>query len=529
MSNALAIGAVTAVIKNLLENGLIRQGIPSILGGMPTITVLSPDPEGGGATNGQTVDRLNLFLYQTNPNPSWRNVGLPSRNSSGDRISNPPLALDLHYLITAYTKDAFHAEILLGHAMQLLHEMPVLSRDVIRSALRNLASSSEPAARALATSDLAEQLEQIKLSAQPMSTEEVSKLWSAIQTQYRPTVVYQASIVLIESQKSTKSALPVRERRLHIVPFEQPVIAAVKPQIATPGSQLTLEGRNFRSQQVTVNFGAVAIAPDRLNDQEVQVTVPSNLSAGINTLQIQQLLDFGPDSGLHQGFESNLMPFVLAPKILQIAASEGIRSGNVTVTVQVIPIVRKNQQVTLFLNQQGGSTGYSANLPPRDADSNQLSFTFPNVKAGQYLARLRVDGAASPLEIDDNPNSSTFNQYIQPSVNLTCINDCLRVIDLNLNANRDQDVLTVVATVRILTEMGVESSGTLVSGVWTLPDGSQLTDNAITSTNGVDRGLARFETIGTPGTYTFTVTNLSKTGFTFDAPQSSVLTRNVSG
>ena len=71
------------------------------------------------------------------PNLGWRNEGLPSRDGSGrTRLSNPPLALDLHYLLSAYSGGDLHAEILLGYAMQLLHEIPVLTREAIRTALQ---------------------------------------------------------------------------------------------------------------------------------------------------------------------------------------------------------------------------------------------------------------------------------------------------------------------------------------------------------------------------------------------------------
>ena len=48
--------------------------------------------------------------------------------------------------------------------------------------------------QALRASDLAEQYEQIKITPAPMSTEEMSKLWSAIQSHYRPTAAYLASV-----------------------------------------------------------------------------------------------------------------------------------------------------------------------------------------------------------------------------------------------------------------------------------------------------------------------------------------------
>ncbi len=129
MSSFLAIGAVTALLKNLLEEGLIRRELSDKLGGDLGVDALAPDLIQEVA---KTKTRLNLFLYQATPNSGWRNVGLPSHNGQGERTSAPALALDLHYLLTAYSKDTFGAEILLGYAMQLLHETPVLTRQTIR-------------------------------------------------------------------------------------------------------------------------------------------------------------------------------------------------------------------------------------------------------------------------------------------------------------------------------------------------------------------------------------------------------------
>jgi hypothetical protein len=538
MSNALAIGAVTAVIQSLLENGLARQGIANSLSEIPAVTVLPPDPE-SPASGGQSADRLNLFLYQTAPNASWRNVGLPSHNGNGDRTSNPPLALNLYYLLTAYSKEPFHAEIMLGYAMQLLHETPILTRGLIRTTLRNLASRAEPVFRSLATSSLADQVELVKLSPQLMSTDEMSKLWSAIQTQYRPTVVYQASVVLIESQQSTQSALPVRERRLHVLPFSQPTIATVKPQIVTQGSQLTIEGSNLRGNSpngdslaspVSVNFGFVTISPDTQSDQQVQVTVPDNLPAGINTVQILQLLDFGVDSGLHRGFESNIIPFMLRPQIARIEAPDGIREGQVNVIVRVDPVIRQTQRVTLLLNEQGGSAAaYSATASPRDTDANPIAFTLNGIKAGRYLARVRVDGAESVLRTDNDPNSPTFNQYMEPVVAIACSSDCLRCADITLTSTRTEHGLAVEARVSVNNEVGTTIPGVTVTVVWTLPDGTTRNDTKTTDSNGVERGIATFTISGSPGTYTLSVTNLSKSGFCFDAPQSAVLNRSIAG
>ncbi|MBD2158522.1 DUF4255 domain-containing protein [Leptolyngbya sp. FACHB-16] len=425
MSSALAIGAVSAVIKNLLENGLIRRGIASSLGDSPTITMLAPELDGSNA-GALAKSRLNLFLYQTTPNLGWRNMGLPSRDSRGEELTNPPLALDLHYLLTAYSREAFHAEIMLGYAMQLLHEFPVLTRGGIRSALESLASSDSAAERALATSELADQIEQIKISPQSMNTEEISKLWSALQSQYRPTVVYQASVVLIEGHRPTKSALPVRDRNLITLPFNRPVIETISPQMILAGETLTIQGQNLKAELVQVSFGMEAGVPQNpanVTNTQIQVPLPAGLRAGVNTVQIVHPLDFGTGSYSepHRGVESNIVAFVLAPKIIPSSQSSPTvlqASQGSTLTLSVEPPVGRKQRVALLIGDRVIA------IPSRSATGSEstsdLSFPIPiDFPLGIFLMRLRVDGAESVLEVDTKLDSPTFNQYIGPKLEIT--------------------------------------------------------------------------------------------------------------
>ena len=135
MSSALAIAGVSAVLRDLLNDGLIDHAATDTLGVTITVSVGPPDrviPASGATESTQ----LNLFMYHVTPNSGWCNERLPSRDASGSqRLSNPPLALNLHYLLSAHGSEDLHGEILLGYAMQLLHEMPVLSRNAIRRAL----------------------------------------------------------------------------------------------------------------------------------------------------------------------------------------------------------------------------------------------------------------------------------------------------------------------------------------------------------------------------------------------------------
>jgi hypothetical protein len=197
MTSALAIASVTYLLKDLLDNKLVQHGITASVGDV-TVSALPPDRVTTGADE---RSQINLFLYRVTPRTAWRDVP-PRADESGARV--PSLALDLHYLITAYGERDFQAEILLGSAMQLLLETPAISREMIHTALPaggNGRGTLPPMQQTLAASGLAEQVEEIKLVPEFLSTEEEARLWSALQAKYRPSAAYKASAIFIEANR----------------------------------------------------------------------------------------------------------------------------------------------------------------------------------------------------------------------------------------------------------------------------------------------------------------------------------------
>lgn len=453
MSTALAIASVTAVLKDLLNNGLIDHNLSATVGDV-TVSALPPDRI--DAIEAEKKSRLNLFMYQVTPNAGWRNVGLPSRDGRGERLSNPPLAVDLHYLLTAYGVEEFHAEILLGYGMQLLHETPVLTRAAIRRSLAPPTpvaggSGLPPAMEALFTSELAEQVEQIKIVPQSLSTEEISRMWSAFQAKYRPTAAYQASVVLIESRSSTKSALPVRARNIYVVPFRQPVIERIMSQQSPSdpvlpdqpiqaGYNLVIVGQQLRGDDTQVNIGGIIVTPASAGVTETQIIIPlpASLQAGVQGVQVIQRRLMGSPPTPHRGDESNIAAFVLHPRIETINVSNvqgtgsNPRSANVNLTVK--PAIGPTQRVVLLLNEfnppppsppgatESAALAYSFNAPSRlnlqsppgspPPPSENITIPISGVRAGTYLARIQVDGAESPLGTD------TMGQYNSPQLSI---------------------------------------------------------------------------------------------------------------
>lgn len=422
MSNALAIAAVTAVLRDLLQDGLIDHDITGTLGDV-TVSVLSPAQALASFTPGS--GQLNLFLYRTTLNAGWRNYGLPSRSAGGDLVSDPPLALDLHYLLTAYTDQDYLAELLLGYAMQLLHETPVLARDAIRTALAPPAPVSGvglpgTTRASLVAADLADQIEQVKITPQPLTLEEISQIWSSLQSPYRPSVAYQASVVLIESRRPTRQALPVRQRNFYVLPFRQPRITQIGSQRNSaepisvqqpilPGYRLVVRGQQLRGDDVVLRIGETEVVPDQMTDTQLIAPLPSTLRAGIQAVQVVHRLQIGTPPTPHRGVESNVAAFVLHP-IVTATAGPRDGDGNVTFTITLTPPVGKQQRVVLLLDETPPPVNRSplsfafalparpAALPPNDTD-DVLTFTTASVPAGTYLVRVQVDGAESQLDM----------------------------------------------------------------------------------------------------------------------------------
>lgn len=435
MSNALAIAGVTAVLRDLLNDGLINHNVSGVLGSTVTVSTVPPDrvvPMNGTGESSQ----LNLFLHQVTPNTGWRNEGLPSRDTSGrQRLSNPPLALNLHYLLSAYSGGDLHAEILIGYAMQLLHETPVLTRAAIQTALNPspaVGTALPPALRALADSGLEHQIEQIKITPEYLNTEEMSKLWTATQSHFRPTAAYMASVVLIEATEPVRSPLPVlsrgpvigdRERGVVVEPGLVPPLPMLEAVVPSEGQPVARLGKtiDLRGHHLDGTGRTVLLTNDRFEIEETIVALSTGGAALMQfSIPIGQVADFPVGvyrvgvrvlrPGEPEPRETNRLAMTLAPEItgLPLSVSRG-PTGTASFTLNFHPQVRAGQSVGLVLGQQEFLP--QAFVPP----ATSLNFVIENAPIAPppgLLARLRIDGIDSPI-IDRSVDPPIFlNQRI---------------------------------------------------------------------------------------------------------------------
>jgi hypothetical protein len=433
MSSPLAIAGVTAMLKDLLNNGLFQHDLSPL--GSFSVTATPPDRVTTGANE---PNQLNLFLYQVTPNQGWRNQDLPGRDASGARVSNPPLALDLHYMLTAYGSEDLYAETLLGYAMFVLHETPVFTRAQLKTVLATpspVDGSILPAPfQNLPSIDLADQVEILKISPVYLSTEELSKMWTAMQARYRPTMAYMVSVVLIQGTGPAKVAPPVLSQGPNDTgptasPTAPPYLTAIRPAISETlpamrlGDDLLVTGAHFKSAtSVALNFDNTveqlesSLAKVKtVSDTQLTAHVPS-IAEDANAMNQWAIGTYAvsldvttPNSQL---WSTNAVPVSLSPLIT--VAPLHAAPGDIALTVTCAPRLLPDQEphALLIFGSQTVLPG-TIDTPADITKPTTLTFTVPAVTAGQYLVRLRVEGIDSlPLTITNSKFSFDANQQV---------------------------------------------------------------------------------------------------------------------
>jgi hypothetical protein len=176
-----AILRVTEAMRGRLQIALAASGVPGTVFVGPL-----DDPDASGAA-------LILFLYKIVPNATLRN--------REHRIATSPvqvfehaLPLDLFYLITVGTRPGASEETplqALGFVMQALHSAPDLTGAAVDH-------------------------ETVRVTLEPLTTEEASRIWALFPTaNYRTSIAYQASPVWIDPAQPALVGPPVVSDELH--------------------------------------------------------------------------------------------------------------------------------------------------------------------------------------------------------------------------------------------------------------------------------------------------------------------------
>lgn len=139
-----------------------------------------------------SFQRINLYLYQVLEDPFRKKQLWDSLSSTSQHF--PPLALDLHYLLTPYASDTLSAHQVLGDAMRIFHETAVLRGAQLPDSLRL-------------------SVESVSIILNPLKLEELTRIWNALQTAYRLSVAYEVKAVLLESQRTREVSRVIESRK----------------------------------------------------------------------------------------------------------------------------------------------------------------------------------------------------------------------------------------------------------------------------------------------------------------------------
>ena len=319
MADFNAIAAVSRTLRRLLIDRMASVGI--------TVTLAPPDVVIAGI-NGS---RVNLYLYELIEHPQLKNQPILGREDPGT-FGRPPLSLIMRFVMTSYARseDQIDSDIisqtLLGDAMLVLHDFGGRMDDLLL-----VTNRAGPIGDPVLDPVLQAEFERVKLEFHPLPFEELSKLWSAMpETNYRRSVVYEASVVQIEARRPRHQAQPVQVRRVFARVARPPVIFEAYRTPPPPpadnlrdsrigiGDELTIRHAPATAERLYVRLG---------NLEPIRIALPSSGIIRIMIPDAQYPIDLDHPALRPIPPDVQLQPGSLEVSLLGVSASDGIVGG----------------------------------------------------------------------------------------------------------------------------------------------------------------------------------------------------------
>lgn len=138
---------------------------------------------------------VTVFLYRAFVNGVQRSP--PGRLTPDGRRLRPPLPLDLHFLLTAWARDASLQHTIAGWMMRVLEDTPSLPAGLLNHGGLEIFQPDEA----------------VELAVAEIETETLFRIWEVIgANSYQISVPYVARCVRIESDRVQETGDPVQER-----------------------------------------------------------------------------------------------------------------------------------------------------------------------------------------------------------------------------------------------------------------------------------------------------------------------------
>ena len=184
-----ALFAASETIRKFIESGI--SGL-SFSGTSYSAVLNTPEELRANAQEGVSV-----WLYRVLRDPDRLND--PPERVGWNQLQTPPLPLRLHYLVTPITGASANGpglgssqaeQTLLGKVLQMFHVHPILRGADLQNAF--IGTDVE-----------------LRMRLEPMSLEEITRVWEALEGSYQLSVSYEVSLVNIESDQTPEIAEPV--------------------------------------------------------------------------------------------------------------------------------------------------------------------------------------------------------------------------------------------------------------------------------------------------------------------------------
>jgi hypothetical protein len=273
--------------------------------------------------------RLNWFLYRVEPSSAYSNMEPPGSGWT-TRRGHPPLALTLHYLLTADAgeltetgteDDVVHAA--LSALMSALHGNGLFGADTPVATAPDRTVSDVAGALDTLVEPLRITLEQV-----PLDT--ITSLWNTGSHALRLSLGYAVSLVTVPAQVAFAPGPPVLVRRVGVAPSPAPDVRRVSPATAFFDAPVSLDVGSLTDPH-RVTLGRLAGDPDDPTDGRPD---PAHTHSTGPWLLAEHPTPTGLDVRLPNG---ELVPGPRALVVTNVA--DGLPAGSDHALVTVVPTV----------------------------------------------------------------------------------------------------------------------------------------------------------------------------------------------
>jgi hypothetical protein len=312
-----AIAAVSRTLQTLLLDRMVTGA---------AITLAPPDVEVAGV-NGA---RVNLYLMQVIENGALKNQEILGRGHPAE-YGHPPLSLDLRYLVTTHSAMEnqvgadLNAQTILGDAMRVMNDFGNrIDHLVITNPLAG--TVGDP----VLDPDLAREFERLKIVLHPASLDDITKVWSAVSgTNFRRSVVYEVTVIQIETPAPRVRPQPVEKRRIFVTVRKRPEIVDAYVSPIAPADPIG-ETRVRVNEEITIV--AQGTLADRLyvrlgSLEPIRVSPPGDGRIRIVVPDAQYPID--PDHPAVRPIPAaaQLQPGPLEVQVIAVHPAEGVQGG----------------------------------------------------------------------------------------------------------------------------------------------------------------------------------------------------------